>query len=594
MGRYTSTIRADAWGQPNIDVDNPYFATMVEWTWPAGDAWSYVQLVRTVRSPAVRLEEGIPLFREGNGLRPKDWSHFSADTGNPIFMDESPPPGEWVFYTLFALDSNRVWSRAGYATCIGPDDFGWDRRLPELLPGASVSVASGVTHSADQSSTVVQFLQGPAVSLDIATSAAEAIQYFWDPLRCPPQMLPALTRSWGYRYSEPIGMARNRAILAALRDPMQGSLFAITQVSRAINDSPVSVVISNNLMLDQNDSSWEDGDFMTTRWGPKPDPENPSPPIEVRAHDPLFPPPLLAANLMHDYFLRINNAGTYKCGYAYDATTQQWSLDPVTAGIPISSWSGVRMGCYGYDEISGGTAAITLGMDIYDPQGSLIGSLTVVDSTDLVTNTWSSVPPKPAEEGAAEDPVPISDIYPEMLPDATFRAPVNWESGLAGYATPQSIAPIDATTWMLLEFESAPTTDGPSAFLGIPTTLLSLVTGDEYEISATVVPLSDQIKWQVAVSDSTATSDSSGFGLGYEGQSLTATIRWTPDGTAQWIGIEVEKPSGGWNDGSTSLRVQLASLSIRKVAAQHAYGVPWFTVSDACSIDVFVVDDGEG
>ena len=54
MTNYTSTMAAWSWGAADIDIENPYFAATVTWTWPAGDYWSRVQLVRTVRSPARR------------------------------------------------------------------------------------------------------------------------------------------------------------------------------------------------------------------------------------------------------------------------------------------------------------------------------------------------------------------------------------------------------------------------------------------------------------------------------------------------------------------------------------------------------------
>lgn len=599
MSRYSSEMTARSWSNPDIDIENPYFAASVTWTWPAGNYWSHVQLVRTDHAPAHRIEEGRPLLKPaeegqpvlGRGVTREEWPDQNNTDGVPTYVDEQPSPGVWVFYTLFALDIHRVWTKVAHAATIGPDDFGWSVRLPELLPGASVSASEQMVEDpAAQSSEVVQFLQSPASEIDIAVSLGEAMQFYWDPLRCPPQFLPALAESWGYRYNEPIGMARNRAILGALRIPTQGSLYAITEVASAVMGTPAVVSISNNLMLDQDDSSWENGDFTDTRWGPKPDPEDVSPPIEVRAHDPLFPPPLMAPNLMKDYFLLVHEAGTWKCGYVYDDEVGDWVLDPVRGGIPISQWDVVRLGCYARDDNSS-AATITLGMDIHDQYGALLGTLTYIDSQPLI-DQWEAVP----DTASPPDPIPLTSIYPALITDSAFRDPARWTALTDPYANPQ-IAVTDQTAHMLLQFTDAPTTDGPSAMWAISSMQMpgGLVVGETYTATAVVNPLESQVSFQLAVSDGAGTVAASGYGTGLVDTPQTLTVTWQHIVDQEiWVGIEVRQPVDGWADGVTTLQVRLESLTMTETPKQHAYGVPWFTVSDACAIDVFIADDGEG
>lgn len=596
MSRYSSEMTARSWSNPDIDIENPYFAASVTWTWPAGNYWSHVQLVRTDHAPAHRIEEGRPLLKPaeegqpvlGRGVTREEWPDQNNTDGVPTYVDEQPSPGVWVFYTLFALDIHRVWTKVAHAATIGPDDFGWSVRLPELLPGASVSASEQMVEDpAAQSSEVVQFLQSPASEIDIAVSLGEAMQFYWDPMRCPPQFLPALAESWGYRYNEPIGMARNRAILGALRIPTQGSLYAITEVASAVMGTPAVVSISNNLMLDQDDSSWENGDFADTRWGPKYDPEDPSPPVEVRAHDPLFPPPLMAPNLMKEYFLLVHEAGTWKCGYVYDDEAADWVLDPVKAGIPISDWSVVRLGCYARDEQSS-AATITLGMDIYDPVGALLGTLTYVQDQPLI-DQWEAVP----DTDSPPDPTPITDIYPALIDQATFDDPVNWETLGDPYANPQTGAS-SQVDHMLLQFSATPTTDGPTAMIGLQFAT-GLIVGETYTATAVVDPLESQVSFRLSVSDGTDTIADSGFGSGQADTPQTLTVTWLHgEDQPVWVGIEVQRPADGWDDGTTALDVRVQSMAMVQAPAQHAYGVPWFTVSDACAIDVFIADDGEG
>ncbi len=73
----------------------------------------------------------------------------------------------------------------------------------------------------------MQFLQTPGALLDKVVTMAEAAQYYWDPLRVPPQMLQPMGESMGYAYDEALGTGRVRHVLDALMGPRQGALPAI-------------------------------------------------------------------------------------------------------------------------------------------------------------------------------------------------------------------------------------------------------------------------------------------------------------------------------------------------------------------------------
>lgn len=598
MSGYTATMTAYPSSTPNIDLENPHFGITVEWTWPSGPYWSRFQIVRSVRSPVKRVEEGyrmLPL----EGWHMDRWEDYSVGTDydpvtrNPILQDLQPPPGEWVFYTLFVLDSFRVWNRVAYVSEIGPEDHDWALRLPELLPGVSVSLAQGVAHPADQPHDLVQFLQVPGTFLDIGVTMAEAVQYFWDPRRVPSQLLPALVQSWGYRWNETIGIMRNREIMAALREPAQGSMTAISQVATAAMGSPVDVMISNNLMLDVNDSSFEDphGLFSTNRWQPKDNVEM------ISYYQGYGPTPVLAPNLLIGYFIKITGTfpRTFYCGYDESMKPQ-----PRLRGIPVAGWSKFRMGCYGFDEPGGAATTLTMGMLFYDSQERYLGDIEAFAAATLDTSAWDWN--GNGDEGLAAT-VPISGLVFEVMPTDALTNASYWKTiGPPAYAGPQGSAP----TWvagspghLAIGWSTAPATDAPTAFWGIPHTSLMptsadphLEAGTTYQVSLTQQCSTTMSPWRLAISDGTETVAYSDWFTGGESgpESVVSSFEWTcPMVGNYWIGIEVQKPGSDWSGVTPSA---ITAISMSKSGIAPTYAIPYFTVTGSCCLDLIVVDDG--
>lgn len=359
-------MEAYAWAEPDIDLENPRFVISVEWTWPTG-TWSHFSLVRSTRSPCRRREEG-QVVMECSGT---DWDQTSFASGLPVYRDPQPPPGEWVFYTAFCLDENRVWTPAGSVYEIGIADNNWALRMPEMLPGVAINEAQRSIAPAERGHDLVQFVQSTGAFLDRAVTMAEATQFFWDPLRVPPQMIKPMTESIGYVYEPVLGIGRARHVLDALMSPQQGSLPFIQRFAAGVSGCRVKAEISNNLMLDANDSSFESGDISDTRWSA-------TGPLEIRDYaDWLSPVPTLPPNVSVGYFLHIDGADTLTCGE--DA--------PVTKGIPCASWTRARMSLYAHDE-GGSSVTVTLGLKLYDWEGTYLRDVEILPAT-TITSLWA-------------------------------------------------------------------------------------------------------------------------------------------------------------------------------------------------------------
>lgn len=367
---------AYAWSDPDVDLENPRFVISVEWTWPAG-TWTHFSIVRSVRSPATRREEGQVLMEVAG----QTWDHFAYQTtGLPVYRDPQPPPGEWVYYTAFVLDTDRVWNLAGTIAEVSIADYDWALRLPEILPGASIADTVRTASPAEQSNDLVQFLQPPGALLDKVVTMGETAQYFWDPLRVPPQMLQPMTESLGYPYDEAIGSGRFRHVVDALMGSQQGSLPSIQDFAQGATGCDTRVEISNNLMLDMNDSSFESGTLAGSKWLPSAN-------LELREYvnwvDTL---PTLHPNVQVGWFLYLKAAGTYTCGPDYTNTT---TANPAIAlqGIPIAAWTVARMGVHAYRP-SATAVTFTLGLRLYDYLGKYLRSVTVL-TTQTITQQWA-------------------------------------------------------------------------------------------------------------------------------------------------------------------------------------------------------------
>lgn len=361
-------MEAYAWADPNIDLENPEFVISVEWVWPEGE-WTHFSLVRSVRSPVRRREEGQVVMEVLRG----EWTFTSVLTGRPVYRDPQPPPGEWVYYTPFVLNTNRVWTRCGTTYEVGVADYDWTLRLPELLPGVAIADRQQTMAPAQHGNDLVQFFQNPGGFLDRAVTMAEATQYFWNPLRCPPQMLQHLLQSIGYEYDNTLGTGRERYVIDALMGPQQGSVPSISTFAAGVTGCAVDTRISNNLMIDVNESSFESGDLADTHWESQTG-------LELRKYENwLTPTPTLPPNVKVGWFLHVPDARTLTCGES----------DPVQHGIPVAPWTKARMSVYAHDESDvEGDVTVSMGLKLYDSFGGFLRDVEIL-AAQTITSAWA-------------------------------------------------------------------------------------------------------------------------------------------------------------------------------------------------------------
>ena len=124
-------------------------------------------------------------------------------------------------------------------------------------------------------------------------------------------------------------------------------------------------------MIDINDSSFESGSLVGTKWANSAN-------IQLRKYeDWLGKPPSLYPNVEAVWFAYLTASGTYTCGLA----------DPNQYGIPVATWTKARMGIHAFKP-SATAVNITLGVKLYNHLGVYLRDVTILSSRPI-TEEWA-------------------------------------------------------------------------------------------------------------------------------------------------------------------------------------------------------------
>ena len=498
---------------PDPNLDRPLYSTTIRWTWPGGD-WTRFSLVRKMNSPARRREEGSIIFE----ARPDKW-------GEPVFEDQGAPPDRWAYYTAFVLNMSRIWVEAGNTYEMGTGDHDWTLNLPELLPGVSISQDHQVVAKADPQNDLVEFLQGPGLVYDRVISYGESAQYFWDPAKVPPNMLPALLNTLGFAANETLADDRLREVANALLTYRpHGSLQSIQAYAAAVMGVETVVQLSTNRMLSTVDSSFEGvvrtDPAVTT--GTYEDMNNMGASYDyIRTHNTTYrdvlintmpganslnliahshwlpldttllelrryeyypdPPAAIPVEVLDTFFLHFKKAGVIKCG----------ETDQMAGAIPVSWWNNLRAGVFA----RGTGTHLTMRVDLYDFHNLFLRTLTPLPSQALTNDwVWYHTPD--------HLPLPVNKESVSVLGN-----PTDWKSDWAGKAQTQNYpaaVTVDDTACLRFTWNTNPAPSGD--IIGQPpvasSTRLMPVDGNVVMFTMTVVgqtPVQKQSPWRLVI-----------------------------------------------------------------------------------------------
>jgi P2-related tail formation protein len=255
----SSLISFDA--TPFTAIGSNYGEITLDWLSPAG-SWAKIRLVRNSYGFPITPFDGVTLLSVFKNSDPTSY----VDTSG---LSE----GAFYYYSIFVFETTQYsWIRAGDAIGLSVKNHGNNVRMYSYLPEVM---------KVEKVYTVDTNLNNPALSsvlnlfgfqLDYFQTLTDLLIQRYDLEKVGGALLPSMLKQFGLEYEPEIGFQQSRILV---RDAIQlykekGSLqglreyvkafsgFAVPAVFDVPNPTIDGITTSHNLMLDYNDSSFEE------------------------------------------------------------------------------------------------------------------------------------------------------------------------------------------------------------------------------------------------------------------------------------------------------------------------------------------------
>jgi hypothetical protein len=257
IGKYgsgaASVVDFDA--SPVVASSVGYRQIKVSWIPPSGD-WSTLRLVRNTYGFPLTVDDGATVLEEI-----KNFSLGSfTDTGE-VPNNIGLRPGIAYHYSIFVFGvQNNVWIKAGEALGLSVKDFGSFDAMYDNIP--SVYKSTNLKSVTDNGSNpdLESFLRIFAIGYDSFKTSADLVLKTYDTAIAYAPIIPVMMQQFGVAYEPELGLQQSRILLrnAVYINEKKGSLQGIQDFVKAFTGYDEETVTGKNLMLDYNDSSFEE------------------------------------------------------------------------------------------------------------------------------------------------------------------------------------------------------------------------------------------------------------------------------------------------------------------------------------------------
>jgi hypothetical protein len=188
------------------------------------------------------------------------------------FTDNVPDAlaGQEIYYSLW-LFNGVDWIACGEAAAMAVPDTGTLLNITRRLPAAWLNDQQGIgdaTGNAESSNQLVTFLSGLLFSYDYQRTQASLLEKIPDYRKIPTKLLETAVANVAMPYEPSLGSGTSRTLyrVGHLVNASKGSTSGIRQFVSALTHWGSSIALGRNLMLDYNDSSFEEslGGWTTT------------------------------------------------------------------------------------------------------------------------------------------------------------------------------------------------------------------------------------------------------------------------------------------------------------------------------------------
>jgi len=258
--RYGNAALVQFSAAPFYAVPKGYGAIDLFWSRPTG-TWTKFRLVRNKYGFPVDPDDGTVLFASTNVSFPEE------------FKDSNLEQGRTYYYSIFVLPAASAtleWIRAGNAYGISVKDFNTFDRMWDYLPAVyrvtkltTAEPASGKTiydyTNSRENEDLKSLLRIFAFEYDLEKTLATNLMYSGDTTYVDGRYLAPMMQQFGLKFEPEIGLQQSRVLLrnAIKIYKNKGSYDGIITYLKAYTGWDLSVNLGKNLMLDINDSSFE-------------------------------------------------------------------------------------------------------------------------------------------------------------------------------------------------------------------------------------------------------------------------------------------------------------------------------------------------
>jgi hypothetical protein len=241
-------------------------AVRIGWQSPSG-LYSQVRLVRNQNGFPETPEDGVIIWQEDTLL---DTDPLTSRLSRNTFTDGVDNPdsaplqqGREVFYSMFLFNYNdKVWETAGNIYGVIPTDTGVQERLYSYLPRVYTSKEQSPLGEVDYDSELAKFLDGITFTYEQLQTLIDLTIPDYEKSNFPYELLAVEQSNLGFSTPEvtlPV-VNQKRLIREALGLYTQrGTIRGLQNYAEALTGYPTTVTVSDNLMLNVQDSTFFGG-----------------------------------------------------------------------------------------------------------------------------------------------------------------------------------------------------------------------------------------------------------------------------------------------------------------------------------------------
>lgn len=236
---------------------------LLNWTDPTGN-WSRLVIIRNPYGYPLDPWDGDQILSIYNGYDPLTYS------------DTNLPQARYFYYSIFVFSLIQYnWVNAGKAMALSVKNCGNTERLYDYLPNI-YKITQPYTATAEtwDNPDLYAFLSNFGFELDYEQTTVDLLRSKYDTEKVNGVLVPIMMNQFGKTYEPAIGLQQNRRLLrdsvtlTKQKGSKEGLIAFIKDFTGWAVPSPIAgtpnpsingITTSHNLMLDYNDSSFEQG-----------------------------------------------------------------------------------------------------------------------------------------------------------------------------------------------------------------------------------------------------------------------------------------------------------------------------------------------